>query len=145
MLKALNTDLIFKFHAAAKNRGINFTTEARQAGRYIWNQAWVRNGTGEENNVWVQITIDADSNSAYVYILSKNIPKYDYLNDKIKEQNLVAEFNPELYGFKANDKQCHYSFNDVVAIRSEGSSYDWIDRVLNQVAECLKVVSNVVY
>lgn len=145
MQKALNIELLSQFHAAAKARGINFTTEARQAGRYIWNQAWVRNGTGEENNVWVQITIDADSNSAYVYILSKNIPKYDYLNDKIKEQNLVTEFNPELYGFKTNDKQCNYAYNDVVAIRSEGTSLDWIDRVFDQVKECLKIVSNVVY
>lgn len=141
----LNIKMLAKFHEEAEKRGINFTTEARQAGRNICNQAWVRNGSGEEANVHVQIELNFDSNTAYVYILTKKIPKFEYLNDKVKDQNLVEEFNIEQYGVRANERVGTYSYNDIVDIHNEASATEWINRVFDHVEECLKVVSNLVY
>lgn len=142
---SLDIKMLSKFHDEAEKRGINFTTEARQAGRNIWNQAWVRNSTGEEANVHVQVELDFSSNTAYVYILTKKIPKFEYLNDKVKDQNLVEEFNVEQYGMRPNDKIGTFAYNDIVAIRNEASTTNWIERVFDHVEECLKVVSNLVY
>lgn len=145
MMKSINIDLITKFHEAAKNRGINWTLERRQAGKLLWSQAWIRNQTGDERDLHVQIEIDDEANIAYVYFLANAAEAHSDLRDKLTDQNGIAEFNPATFGMKDNDKIKCYMLNDKCRFVSNGNIDVWIDEILSHVNDCLNIMSHVVY
>lgn len=143
--KSMNLDLLSKFNDVAKQNGIDWRFERRQAGATLWSQAFVRNCTGDEANAHAQINIDDEANVAYVCILVNAAEKYQYLRDKVEANDCVKQVTESEMPWKLNPHDVVYKVNDKFKFVSNGDIDKWIEEIFTHVSDVLKAVSNIVY
>ena len=142
-IKSMNLSLLKIFEERASMRNLNWTVDKKQNGKLISSKCWVRNGTGNEEFVQACIDVDDESNVAYVYIKCKAHDKTAELQQKLTDMTGVEEINPEMMGWKSNDK--HYVVNSLSKFYNNGNITKWADEIFEHVISCLKIVSEVVY
>ncbi len=143
--RSMNLDLLGKFNDFAKQGGIDWRLERRQAGATLWSQAFVRNGTGDEANAHAQINIDDEANVAYVCIVVNSAEKYQYLRDKLEANSGIKQLTEDEMPGRPNPHVVQYKLDDKFKFVSNGDIDKWVEEIFNHVSEVLKAVSYIVY
>ena len=143
--RPLNMNLLSKINAVATARGIDWKVERIQRGSVIWSRAFVRNGSGDENNAYCQINIDDIANVIYVSIDINAAEKYQYLRDKVESNDGIAQIPLSEMPWKPNPNVVQYKLSNKFKFVNNGDIDRWLDEIFIHVSDVLKVVSNIVY
>lgn len=143
--RAMNVNLLSRLNELAKERGIDWRLDHRQAGNLLWSWAFVRNGTGDEANVHAQINIDDEANVAYVCIVLNAAEKYEYLREKLEANPGIKQLAENEMPSRPNPKIIQYKLDDKFKFVNNGDIDKWLDEVLTHTTSVLSAVSNIVY
>ena len=147
MIKFMNLSLLNRIDAIMKGFGIDWRLERQQRGKLVWSHALIRNMTGDEADAHVMLYIDCDANIIYPVIWVNGAAKYQYLRDKVADQEDVTELSEaeyELLGEKNHDRVRIYKLEDCKFTNS-GSVIDWVNHVIDHTKRLLKVMQSVLY
>lgn len=148
MIKFVNFDLLTHIRMGMLQNGLDWRLERIQRGKCLWTHVLIKNMTGDENNARVYVYINTDENIMYPVIWVNGADKYEYLRNKVLDQEGINELTDSEYdtiGEKNRDHARLYKLDNVVKFGNNGPTYEWIADVVNQVKRLTKVMSNVLY
>ena len=92
--------------------------------------------------------INTDENIMYPVIWVNGADKYEYLRNKVIDQEGITELSDSEYeeiGEKNRDHVRLYKLDDVAKIVNVGPSFEWIEGVIEHTKKLTKIMSNVLY
>ena len=147
MIKFVNFELLKTLDYKMKAAGLDWRMERIQRGKYLWTHVLIKNMTGDENNARVYVYINTDENIMYPVIWVNGADKYEYLRNKVIDQEGVTELSDAEYeelGEKNRDHSRIYKLG-AFKIVNVGASFEWIESVIEQTKKLTKIMSNVLY
>lgn len=147
MIKFVNFKLLQSINNSMAAEGLDWRLEKIQRGKNMWSHVLLRNMTGDEQNAHVMIYIDPEANILYPVIWVNGANKYEYLRNKVIDQEDVTELSDAEYeeiGEKNRDHCKLYKIN-TSKFTSCGYTYDWVMTVIEHTKKLLKVMQNVLY
>lgn len=147
-IKFANFALLSSINNAMKEEGLDWRLEKIQRGKHMLSHVYLRNGTDIEDIAHTSLYIDTDNNIVYPVILAKGDERYEDLRNKITDQANVTELSDDEYveiGEKNRKRNYAYKVNDVYKIVNCGSTNDWMNAIITQVKDVLKVMKNIVF
>jgi len=148
MIKFVNFELLTHIRMGMLQNGLDWRLERIQRGKCLWTHVLIKNMTGDENNARVYVYINTDENIMYPVIWVNGADKYEYLRNKVIDQEGINELTDSEYeeiGEKNRDHARLYKLDNAVKFGNKGPTYEWIADVVNQVKSLTKVMSNVLY
>ena len=148
MIKFVNFKLLAQLNGLMGQAGLDWRMERIQRGKCLWTHVLIKNMTGDENNARVYVYVNTDENIMYPVIWVNGADKYEYLRNKVIDQEGITELSDSEYeeiGEKNHDHARLYKLDGVAKIANCGPSYDWIEGVIEQTKKLTKVMSNVLY
>lgn len=148
MIKFVNFKLLAQLNGLMGQAGLDWRMERIQRGKCLWTHVLIKNMTGDENNARVYVYVNTDENIMYPVIWVNGADKYEYLRNKVIDQEGITELSDSEYeeiGEKNRDHARLYKLAGVAKIANCGPSYDWIEGVIEQTKKLTKVMSNVLY
>lgn len=147
MIKFVNFELLKTLDYKMKAAGIDWRLERAQRGKCLWTHVLIKNLTGDENNARVYVYINTDENVMYPVIWVNGADKYEYLRNKVIDQEGITELSDAEYealGEKNRNHSRIYKL-DTFKIVNIGASFEWIESVIEQTKKLTKIMSNVLY
>lgn len=148
MIKFVNFDLLKTLDYKMKAARFDWRIERIQRGKCLCTHVLIKNMTGDENNARVYLYINNDENIIHPVIWVNGADKYEYLRNKITDQEGITELSDSEYeaiGEKNRDHVRLYKLDGVSKIVNVGSSFEWIEGVIEHTNKLTKVMSNVLY
>ena len=148
MIKFVNFELLKTLDYKMKAAGLDWRMERIQRGKCLWTHVFIKNMTGDENNASVYLYINTDENIIHPVIWVNGADKYEYLRNKVIDQEGITELSDSEYeaiGEKNRDHVRLYKLDGVSKIVNVGPSFEWIEGVIEQTKKLTKVMSNVLY
>lgn len=147
-IKFANFALLNSINNAMKEEGLDWRLEKIQRGKHMWSHIYLRNSTDTEDIAHTSLYIDTDHNIVYPVIWAKGDERYEDLRNKITDQANVTELSDDEYeeiGEKNRKRNYVYKVNDVYKIVNCGSTNDWMNAIITQVKDVLRVMKNIVF
>ena len=147
-IKFANFALLTTINNAMREEGLDWRLEKIQRGKHMLSHIYLRNGTDIEDIAHTSLYIDTDHNIVYPVIWAKGAERYEDLHNKITDQANVTELSDDEYeeiGEKNRKRNYVYKVNDVYKIVNCGSTNDWMNAIITQVKDVLKVMKNIVF
>lgn len=148
MIKFVNFELLKTLDYKMKAAGLDWRMERIQRGKCLCTHVLIKNMTGDENNARVYLYINTDENIIHPVICVNGADKYEYLRNKVIDQEGITELSDSEYeaiGEKNRDHVRLYKLDGVSKIVNVGPSFEWIEGVIEQTKKLTKVMSNVLY
>lgn len=147
MIKFVNFKLLAQLNGLMGQAGLDWRMERIQRGKCLWTHVLIKNMTGDENNARVYVYVNTDENIMYPVIWVNGADKYEYLRNKVIDQEGITELSDSEYeelGEKNRDHSRIYKL-DTFKIVNVGASFEWIEGVIEQTKKLTKIMSNVLY
>ena len=147
MIKFVNFELLKTLDYKMKAAGLDWRMERIQRGKCLWTHVLIKNMTGDENNARVYVYVNTDENIMYPVIWVNGADKYEYLRNKVIDQEGITELSDSEYeeiGEKNRDHSRIYKLG-ACKIVNVGASFEWIESVIEQTKKLTKIMSNVLY
>lgn len=148
MIKFVNFELLAQLNGLMGQAGLDWRMERIQRGKCLLTHVLIKNMTGDENNARVYVYVNTDENIMYPVIWVNGADKYEYLRNKVIDQEGITELSDSEYeaiGEKNRDHARLYKLDGVSKIVNVGPSFEWIEGVIEQTKKLTKVMSNVLY
>lgn len=148
MIKFVNFKLLAQLNGLMGQAGLDWRMERIQRGKCLLTHVLIKNMTGDENNARVYVYVNTDENIMYPVIWVNGADKYEYLRNKVIDQEGITELSDSEYeeiGEKNRDHARLYKLDGVSKIVNVGPSFEWIEGVIEQTKKLTKVMSNVLY
>lgn len=147
MIKFVNFELLKTLDYKMKAAGLDWRLDRIQRSKCLMTHVLIKNMTGDENNANVCVYVNTDENIMYPVIWVNGADKFEYLRNKVFDQECVTELSDAEYeelGEKNRDHSRIYKL-DAFKIVNVGASFEWIESVIEQTKKLTKVMSNVLY
>lgn len=148
MIKFVNFKLLAQLNGLMGQAGLDWRMERIQRGKCLLTHVLIKNMTGDENNARVYVYVNTDENIIHPVIWVNGADKYEYLRNKVIDQEGITELSDSEYeaiGEKNRDHARLYKLDGVSKIVNVGPSFEWIEGVIEQTKKLTKVMSNVLY
>lgn len=148
MIKFVNFKLLAQLNGLMGQAGLDWRMERIQRGKCLLTHVLIKNMTGDENNASVYLYINTDENIIHPVIWVNGADKYEYLRNKVIDQEGITELSDSEYeaiGEKNRDHARLYKLDGVSKIVNVGPSFEWIEGVIEHTKKLTKVMSNVLY
>ena len=147
-IKFANFTLLNAINNAMKEEGLDWRLEKIQRGKHMLSHIYLRNGTDIEDIAHTSLYIDTDHNIVYPVIWANGAERCKDLRYKITDQTNVTELSEDEYeeiGEKNYKRNYAYKVNDVYKIVNCGSTNDWMNAIITQVKDVLRVMKDIVF
>ena len=147
-IKFANFTLLNAINNAMKEEGLDWRLEKIQRGKHMWSHIYLRNSTDTEDIAHTSLYIDTDHNIVYPVIWANGAERCKDLRYKIADQANVTELSDDEYveiGEKNRKSNYVYKVNDVYKIVNCGSTNDWMNAIITQVKDVLRVMKDIVF
>ena len=148
MIKFVNFEFLKTLDYKMKAAGLDWRMERIQRGKCLLTHVLIKNMTGNENNARVYLYINTDENIMYPVIWVDSADKYEYLRNKVIDQEGITELSDSEYediGEYIRDHVSLYKLDDVAKIVNVGPSFEWIEGVIEHTKKLTKIMSSVLY